>query len=165
MLTRTLCATQPRRANLPGPALSPTPCRAAWPPPGPALPSSLPLPQCRGSHHSQQVRPALSCPALPDGWSCCQYLQICLYLLTPSLPAPCPRAGALRWVGCMFGGVLHGAPCSLWSPGHWQMLFACLWLPCLPFPWVLGTGELPSTCSRWCVHLVVGAGGGGCGGQ
>lgn len=21
------------------------------------------------------------------------------------------------------------------------MLFACLWLPCLPFPWVLGTGE------------------------
>lgn len=63
--------------------------------------------------------PALPCPALPDGWGCCQYLQICLYLLAPPLPAPCPRAGGSplgglhAWGGSPQGSLLSMVPKTL----------------------------------------------------
>lgn len=63
MLTRTLCATRPRRANLPGLAPSSAPCRATWPPQDQCFPPACPFPSVGAP--TTRIKCTLPCPALP----------------------------------------------------------------------------------------------------
>lgn len=129
MLTRTLCATRPRRANLPGPAPSSAPCRATWPPQDQCFPPACPFPSV-GAPTTRikctlpfpalpcpaQPCPALPCPALPcstDGAaaSTCKFASI--YWLPLSLLPALELGVSTGWATCVGGfsiglPVLHG---------------------------------------------------------
>lgn len=104
MLIRTLCATRPRRASLPG-------RESAF-----ASPSQ-----------SRPAPPALPSPALPGP---CQHPQICLYLLAPSPCTELPWSLGASAGGCMQG--CPGAPCGPATPV--DALYLLVPPPCPPSP-------------------------------